>query len=108
MANFQIAQLVSRAYFYRLWVYLSTGLYISYGIPILLRIIGHSRFKKGPWHLGAFSIPISVIAVLWVCTISILFILPQIYPVTSQTLNYSIVAVGVVIAYAVGLWLYVS
>lgn len=80
------------------------GLYISYGIPILLRIIGHSRFKKGPWHLGAFSIPIAAIAVIWIGTIAILFILPQVYPVTSQTLNYSIVAVGIVIAYALGLW----
>lgn len=81
------------------------GLYISYGIPILLRIIGSSRFKKGPWHLGAFSIPIAALACIWIGTISILFILPQIYPVTSQTLNYSIVAVGIVMAYALIFWL---
>ncbi|KAG8821172.1 hypothetical protein FRC19_008204 [Serendipita sp. 401] len=80
------------------------GLYISYGIPILLRVIGRDRFKKGPWHLGAFSIPISVTAVIWIGTISILFILPQVNPVTKQTLNYSIVAVGIVMVYAMGLW----
>lgn len=81
------------------------GLYISYGIPILLRIIGRSRFEKGPWHLGKFSIPIAVIACLWIATIAILFILPQAYPVTAQTLNYSIVAVGIVMTYAMGFWL---
>lgn len=31
--------------------------------------------------------------------------LPQVTPVTSQTLNYSPVAVGIVFTYAVGFWL---
>ena len=35
-----------------------------------------------------------------------LFILPQVNPVTSATFNYSIVAVGIVITYSVGLWLW--
>ncbi|CCA73241.1 related to GABA transport protein [Serendipita indica DSM 11827] len=81
------------------------GLYISYGIPILLRVLGRKRFVKGPWHLGKFSILISTLAVVWIALIAILFILPQVYPVTSQTLNYSIVAVGIVMAYAMGTWL---
>ena len=89
---------------YSLTLCSTIGLYISYGIPIFLRILGHKRFQKGPWHLGKFSIIISLLAVLWIALIAILFILPQIYPVTSQTLNYSIVAVGIVMAYAMGTW----
>ncbi|KZO93984.1 APC amino acid permease [Calocera viscosa TUFC12733] len=82
------------------------GLYISYGIPIALRLIDHQRFVRGPFHLGAFSIPVGIAAVCWIITITILFILPQINPVTSQTFNYSIVAVGIVVTYSMGMWLF--
>ncbi|KAL0948249.1 hypothetical protein HGRIS_010846 [Hohenbuehelia grisea] len=80
------------------------GLYISYGIPIALRVIYRKQFKKGPFHLGAFSYPVAVAAVAWILFISIAFVLPSVNPVDSQTLNYAIVAVGIVIAYSVGFW----
>lgn len=80
------------------------GLYISYGIPIALRVINRHAFQKGPFHLGIFSFPVAFIAIVWIGFISIAFILPQINPVNSQTLNYAIVAVGVVIAYSLGYW----
>ncbi|KAF7290835.1 Amino-acid permease BAT1 [Mycena indigotica] len=81
------------------------GLYISYGIPIALHIINHDQFVRGPFHLGRLSYPIAIIAVLWILFISIAFILPQVNPVDSQTFNYSIVAVGIVITYSFGFWL---
>ncbi|KDQ12281.1 hypothetical protein BOTBODRAFT_34561 [Botryobasidium botryosum FD-172 SS1] len=83
------------------------GLYISYGIPIALRLLSHKTFAKRPFHLGKLSLPIAFAAVLWIVFISIVFILPQINPVTSQTLNYSVVAVGIVVAYSLGFW-YIS
>ena len=42
---------------------------------------------------------------LWIALISIAFCLPQLNPVNAQTLNYAPVAVGIVIAYALGFWL---
>jgi len=81
------------------------GLYISYGIPILLRVIYRDQFVRGPFHLGKFSYPVALGAVLWILFISIAFILPQANPVNSQTFNYSIVAVGIVISYSFGFWL---
>ncbi|KAJ7457939.1 APC amino acid permease [Mycena galericulata] len=81
------------------------GLYISYAIPIALRVIYRDKFVRGPFHLGAFSYPIAVIAVTWIAFIAIAFILPQVNPVNSQTFNYAIVAVGIVIFYSAGLWL---
>ncbi|KAI0299995.1 amino acid transporter [Multifurca ochricompacta] len=81
------------------------GLYISYGIPIALRVIYAHRFVRGPFHLGKFSYPISIAAVLWIAFISIVFCLPELNPVNSQTLNYAPVAVGIVITYAFGFWL---
>ncbi|KAI6127158.1 amino acid/polyamine transporter I [Pisolithus sp. B1] len=81
------------------------GLYISYGIPIALRVIYRERFVRGPFHLGAFSMPVAIGAVTWIAFISIAFILPQANPVNSQTFNYSIVCVGIVVLYSVGFWL---
>ncbi|KAJ3818710.1 amino acid/polyamine transporter I [Lentinula raphanica] len=81
------------------------GLYISYAIPIALRVIYHADFTRGPFHLGAFSFPVAITAVIWIAFISIVFILPQENPVDSQTLNYAIVAVGIVVTYSVGYWL---
>ena len=80
------------------------GLYISYGLPILIGLIYPQNFKKGPFNLGAASRGIALVAVLWVCFISIIFCLPTANPVTSQTLNYTPVAVGIVAAWAFGSW----
>ncbi|KAF8914523.1 APC amino acid permease [Mucidula mucida] len=81
------------------------GLYISYAIPIALRVLNRDQFVRGPFHLGAFSYPVAVTAVVWIMFIAIAFILPQVNPVDSETFNYSIVAVGIVVIYSVGFWL---
>jgi hypothetical protein len=67
-------------------------------------VIYGDRFERGPFHLGSFSYPIATAAVLWITLISIAFCLPQLNPVNAQTLNYAPVAVGIVIAYALGFW----
>ncbi len=79
-------------------------LLVTPAIPIALRVIYAKKFVRGPFHLGAFSYPVAVAAVLWIAFISIAFILPSENPVNSQTLNYSIVAVGIVITYSMGFW----
>ena len=80
------------------------GLYISYGIPILIGLIWHQNFKKGPFDLGVMSRPVALVACLWIFFITIIFCLPNVNPVTSQTLNYTCVAVGIVGIYAFGSW----
>lgn len=80
------------------------GLYISYGLPILIGLIYPQNFKKGPFNLGAASRWIALVAVLWIGFISIIFCLPTANPVTSQTLNYTPIAVGIVAAWAFGSW----
>ena len=48
------------------------GLYISYMIPIFLRLtICRQTFVSGPFSLGIFSIPVGVTAVLWVLFITV-------------------------------------
>ena len=51
------------------------GLYISYVIPIYLRLT-NPDFKQGPWNLGTRSKMIGWISVAWVFLIGILFVLP--------------------------------
>ena len=75
------------------------------GIPIALRVIYARHFVRGPFHLGPFSYPVAVAAVLWIGFISIAFILPNANPVDSQTLNYAVVAVGIVLTYSMGFWI---
>ena len=83
------------------------GLYIAYGIPVLLRLRAGDSFQRGPWHLGRWSRLVGTIAVVWIAIISVLFVLPTIFPVTLGNFNYTIVAVGVV-AVGTTIWWMVS
>jgi uncharacterized membrane protein len=71
----------------------------------LLRLRAGERFARGPWHLGRWSQPVGIIAVLWLAFMSILFVLLQVYPITVLNLNYAIVAVGVVVLFSGGWWI---
>lgn len=52
-----------------------------------------------------FSRPIALIGVLWIGFITVVFCLPTANPVTTQTLNYTVVAVGIILIFSVGAWL---
>lgn len=47
----------------------------------------------------------ALIAVCWIIFITIIFCLPTANPVTSQTLNYTVVAVGIIAIFSNGVWL---
>ncbi len=80
------------------------GLYIAYVLPTLLRLVQGKNFKPGPWSLGRWSRPIGVIAIVWVAFITVLFMLPQVSPVTASTFNYTPIAVLVVLGFAAAYW----
>ncbi|KAH8552941.1 amino acid permease-domain-containing protein [Umbelopsis sp. PMI_123] len=80
------------------------GLYISYAIPIAAKIINKKQFKRGPLHLGRASDIIGGIAVLWICFITVLFVLPPDSPVEPVNMNYACLAIGAVIIGAGGRW----
>jgi amino acid permease (GABA permease) len=82
------------------------GLYIAYILPVILRLRLGDRFKRGPWHLGRWSKVVGVIATVWVAFITILFMLPQAFPIDLTTnFNYAPVAVVVVLLFAGGWWM---
>ncbi len=57
------------------------GLYLSYGIPLWLKLravrqgLWNGR-ANGPWSLGRWSVPVNVVALLWIGFITVLFVLP--------------------------------
>ncbi|HEV2472298.1 MAG TPA: amino acid permease [Chthonomonadales bacterium] len=57
------------------------GLYLSYGIPVLLKVISVRQGKwhrqaDGPWSLGRWSLPVAVIGLAWIAFITVLFVVP--------------------------------
>jgi amino acid permease (GABA permease) len=83
------------------------GLYVAYVMPTFLRLRLGSSFKRGPWHLGRWSRPIGIVAVAWVCIISVLFMLPTTSPIGWGDFNYTVIAVVAVLGFA-GIWWLVS
>ncbi|GAA5929094.1 uncharacterized protein JCM15063_004048 [Sporobolomyces koalae] len=84
----------------------TVGLYLSYALPVVFRLIENERFLtiRGPFYLGKLSRPIALAAVVYVAFISIVFCLPTTTPVDSQTLNYTPIVVGIVLLYIVVSW----
>jgi amino acid permease (GABA permease) len=83
------------------------GLYIAYVTPTFLRLRQGDSFQRGPWHLGRWSRPIGIIAIIWVIFITILFMLPTVSPITTANFNYTVFAVVAVVGFA-GIWWLVS
>jgi amino acid transporter len=57
------------------------GLYLSYGIPLALKLNAirtgvWTPKSNGPWNLGSWSVPVNTIAVVWIIFITVLFVLP--------------------------------
>ena len=83
------------------------GLYVAYIAPVFLRLRAGDKFQAGPWSLGRWSRPIGIVATIWVAFIFILFMLPQAFPVTIQSFNYTPVVFLVVLGGAT-IWYLVS
>ncbi|MGO9140583.1 MAG: amino acid permease [Streptosporangiaceae bacterium] len=81
------------------------GLYIAYVLPTFLRLRQGASFQRGPWHLGRWSYPVGIIAVVWVVFITILFMLPTASPIHWGNFNYTVIAVAVVLGFAGIYWL---
>ena len=54
----------------------TTGLYIAFILPVILRYRLGSKFEPGAWSLGKHHKWINPIAILWVVFISVIFMLP--------------------------------
>ncbi len=83
------------------------GLFLAYGIPILLRLRLGDAFEPGPWNLGRWGRPVGTVAVGWIVLSSALFMLPHAAPVTMTSFNYAPVVLAAVLGVAT-LWWFTS
>ncbi|KAK7440043.1 hypothetical protein VKT23_017294 [Stygiomarasmius scandens] len=72
----------------------TTGLYIAYAIPIVARFVGDNDFEPGPFTLGAFSLPVAIVAVLFMLFLGIAFLFPTSPQTDVQDMNYTVVVLG--------------
>ena len=78
---------------------------ISYGLPWFCRLIWvRNDMPKGPFSLGIFSIPLNIIAVLWVIFFSVILCVPSVSPVTASNMNWASVMIGGIMSFSVIFW----
>ena len=83
----------------------ATGLYVSYMIPIILRVtVAKDTFKPAEFNLGEYSVPMGWFSILWGLFMLFILFLPPTYPITVNSFNYSPVVLGLVVIYALSLW----
>ncbi|GIL54163.1 hypothetical protein Vafri_9737 [Volvox africanus] len=83
------------------------GCYLAYSLPVLCKVTTGVRcFLPGPFYLGPrLSYANNVISLMWVGTVTVLFTLPQFYPIDLINMNWSAPILGLAIFFALG-WYY--
>ncbi|KAK2605616.1 hypothetical protein N8I77_008442 [Diaporthe amygdali] len=69
----------------------------SYLIPIAARhTIGRRDFQPAHFNLGRYSAIVGLISALYIMFLFVVLLLPQLYPVTAETLNYAPICIAIV------------
>lgn len=61
----------------------------SYCIPIICKLV-YGKFEPGPWHMGKFGYFVNCYAVIWTAFVSIIFLFPTFYPVTTVNVSLTV------------------
>ncbi|CAE6514963.1 unnamed protein product [Rhizoctonia solani] len=71
------------------------GLYIAYSIPIGARFLfkGHN-YKPGPFNLGAFGLPVAIVAIVFMTFVNVVFLFPTDLAPAVADMNYAVVVLG--------------
>lgn len=79
---------------------------VSYGIPLLCRIIwARNTFSKGPFNLGRFGLIINVISCIWICFFGVILCIPSVSPVAADTMNWASVMIVGIMGFSVVFWI---
>jgi len=81
------------------------GLYTAYAIPIAARYLGDSNFKTGPFGLGIFSLPVAIVAVLFMAFFCVVVLFPSTPQTRVEDMNYTVVVLGGVMTFSL-VWYY--
>ncbi|KAJ7697014.1 hypothetical protein B0H17DRAFT_928678, partial [Mycena rosella] len=68
--------------------------------------LGGQPFKKGPFHLGVFSKPVAIIAVLWMWFMAVVLMFPSAPNPSAETMNDTVVVMGGVLFLAAVYYLF--
>ncbi|KAK2462642.1 hypothetical protein APHAL10511_005375 [Amanita phalloides] len=74
--------------------------YMSYSIPICARHLARDKFKRGPFHLGKWSLPVAIVAVCWMGLMSLIFCFPANPSPGASDMNYAAIVFGGVLILA--------
>lgn len=85
------------------------GFYLSYAMPLLVRLIsffnGTHRQLTGPWAMRPLvSLLVNGVGLAYLLFACVTFNFPSVYPVTSENMNYTSAAIGVIMMIAAGTW----
>jgi choline transport protein len=85
------------------------GFYLSYAMPLLVRLIsyfaGTHRQLTGPWAMKPLvSVVVNFIGLIYLLFACITFNFPSVYPVTSENMNYTSAAIGLIMFIALVTW----
>ena len=84
------------------------GFYLSYAMPLLARILawctGDAKDLPGPYSLGRWGIWMNIAGLVFLIFTSITFNFPTLSPVTSQDMNYTSAAIGVIALISIVTW----
>ncbi|EOD52824.1 putative gaba permease protein [Neofusicoccum parvum] len=85
------------------------GFYVSYAIPLFVRILSRVMGEKrqqleGPYSLGRWGLLANVVGFVYLAFAVITFNFPTVNPVDEENMNYTSAAVGVVMVIAIVTW----
>ncbi|KIW91483.1 uncharacterized protein Z519_07449 [Cladophialophora bantiana CBS 173.52] len=79
----------------------------SYLIPIIARqTVGRKSFVPAKWNLGRFSAPLAIVASAYILFLFAVLLLPQLYPVDADTLNYAPICIGIITIISLAGWFF--
>jgi len=91
--------------FYSIVSLCTVGFEVSYGIPILCKLLFHQvPFPPSRYALGRWSFACGVVSCVWLFGSSLLFFFPSSGPLTLKTTNWLAVVVAGCVAFAWGYW----
>ncbi|PFH47785.1 hypothetical protein AMATHDRAFT_66917 [Amanita thiersii Skay4041] len=70
------------------------GQFVAYSIPIAARFLGGKELKRGPFSLGAFSLPVAIVSVTFMAFIVVVFMFPADTNPHAVDMNYTVVVLG--------------
>ncbi|PCH02147.1 Amino acid/polyamine transporter I [Penicillium occitanis (nom. inval.)] len=79
---------------------------ISYGMPIMINVMrGRKMIKDSPWKMPEpLAWTCNIISLIYIILTTVLFLFPPELPVTPESMNYCVVAFGIVLIISLFQW----